>query len=135
MKAGVLVAVLISLTATKTITSKRKEFFREAASGYSTNAYFLAVQVIATIEHTIQVALCALCAIWLRCALAHWSSWMIAFVLCGWLAVSWALVFPFIFPLENVVLVTGFYMVLFSMLFSGAVAPCTYQSKCRTTQG
>jgi hypothetical protein len=130
----VLIAVMIGLTATKTITSKRKEFFREAASGYSTNAYFLAVQVIATIEHTVQVVLCALCAIWLRCSLSHWSSWMIAFVLCGWIAVSWALVFPFIFPAENVVLVTGFYIVVFSLLFSGGVAPVTFGGKCRTIQ-
>lgn len=42
MKLGVLISILVALAATKIITSKRKEFFREAASGYSVNAYFCA---------------------------------------------------------------------------------------------
>ncbi|CAB9522559.1 Putative white-brown complex homolog protein 30 [Seminavis robusta] len=127
-KLGVLIAVLVALTATKTITSKRKEFFREAASGYSTNAYFIAVNVIATLEHSIQIAIAALCSIWLRNSLSHWYSWMVAFLLCGWISVSWAFLFPLIVPPDNVVLVTGFYMVLFGLLFSGALAPVLYST-------
>lgn len=128
-KLGVLLSVLISLAAVKTVTQKRKEFFREAGSGYNVNAYFVAINITATIEHSTQCFLCGLCAIWLRNSLSSWYSFLVSFVLVGWIAVSWAFLFPLLVPLDNVVMVTGFYMVLFSLLFSGAIAPVLYKGK------
>lgn len=125
-KLGVLLSVLLALTATKAITSKRKEFFREAASGYSTDAYFIALNIVALIEHSIQVLISGLCSIWLRNSMAAWLPTLVNFLMVGWIAVGWAMFFPLVVPLENVIIVTGFYMVLFSLLFSGAVPPILY---------
>ena len=69
---GVVVAVLIGLTATKIITEKRNEFFREAGSGYNINAHFCAINVIATLEHGLQVMLASMFALWLRNSVSSW---------------------------------------------------------------
>jgi len=84
---------------------------------------------MATIEHSIQILLAALFALWIRNSLAAWYSFFVAFLLLGWITVSWALFFPMFVPPDNVILVTGFYMALFSLLFSGGVAPLTYKGK------
>ncbi|CAB9497095.1 Putative white-brown complex homolog protein 30 [Seminavis robusta] len=127
-KLGVIIAVLVGLSATKVITSKRKEFFREAGSGYNVNAYFAAVNVVATLEHSIQILLCALFALWLRSSLSHWYSYIVSFLMMGWITVSWALLFPIVVPQENVVLVTGFFIVLMSFIFSGANPPVKFET-------
>lgn len=125
-KLGVLIAVLVALTATKTITEKRNEFFREAGSGYDINAYFCAVNVVSTIEHSFQVVFSSMLALWLRNSLASWYSYYTNFLLLAWLCVSWALLFPLIVQPKSVVLVTSFYVVFFSLLFSGGIDPVTY---------
>lgn len=125
-KLGVLVAVLVGLTASKTITEKRNEFFREAGSGYNINAYFCAVNVVSTVEHSLQVIFSSMFALWLRNSLASWYSYYINFLLLAWLCVSWALLFPLLVQPKSVVLVTGFYMIFFSLLFSGGIDPIKY---------
>jgi hypothetical protein len=122
-KCGVVVAVLVGLTATKILTEKRSEFFREAGSGYNIDAYFVAVNIIATVEHGTQVLLASLFALWLRNTIATWYQYCISFLMLSWLCVSWALFFPLLVPPKNVVLVTGFYMTFFGLLFSGGVPP------------
>ena len=126
LKLGVVVAVLVGLTATKVLTEKRSEFFREAGSGYSIDAYFVAVNIYSTFEHSIQVLVSSMFALWLRNSIASWYNYYINFVLLAWLCVSWALLFPLLVPLKNVVLVMGFYMTFFALLFSGAISPLTY---------
>lgn len=128
VKLGVLVSVLIALAAGKAITAKRKEFFRESASGYDVNAYFGAVNIVGTIEHSLQAILCTICAIWLRNSLASWYSWLVSFLLMSWISVSWAYLIPLVVPLDSVVMCTGFYMVVFSLLFSGNIAPVLYKN-------
>ena len=120
-KLGVIVSVLVGLTATKILTEKRSEFFREAGSGYDINAYFCAINIISSLEHSIQVLIASMFALWLRNSLASWYSYYVNFLLLAWLCVSWALFFPLVVPLKNVVLVTGFYMTFFALLFSGTV--------------
>lgn len=123
---GVIISVLVGLTATKTLTEKRSEFFREAGSGYNINAYFCAVNIVSTIEHSVQVMFSSMFALWLRNSLAAWYSYYVNFLLLAWLCVSWALLFPLLVPLKNVVLVTGFYMTFFALLFSGGIDPVEY---------
>lgn len=123
---GVVIAVLVGLTATKTITEKRNEFFREAASGYNINAYYVAVNVVSTAEHSLQVIFSSMLALWLRNSVAAWYSYYINFLLLAWLCVSWALLFPLMFQPKSVVLVVGFYMVFFSLMFSGVNAPVKF---------
>jgi membrane-associated HD superfamily phosphohydrolase len=126
-KLGVLVAVLVGLTASKTLTEKRNEFFREAGSGYNIDAYYCAVNIVSTVEHSIQVIISSMLALWLRNSLAAWYSYYINFLLLAWLCVSWALFFPLVVQPKSVVLVTGFYMVFFSLLFSGSIDPIKYK--------
>jgi len=128
VKLGIIICVLIALAAGKAITSKRKEFFRESASGYNVNAYFGAVNIVGTIEHSLQAILCTICAIWLRNSLASWYSWLVSFLLLSWISVSWAYLIPLVVPLDSVVMCTGFYMVVFSLLFSGCLAPVLYKN-------
>ncbi|CAB9510243.1 Putative white-brown complex homolog protein 30 [Seminavis robusta] len=123
---GVVVAVLVGLTATKIITEKRNEFFREAGSGYNINAHFCAINLIATLEHGVQVMLSSMFALWLRNSIASWYMYYVNFLVLSWLCVSWALVFPLLVGPSNVVLVTGFYMCFFALLFSGGVPPVRY---------
>ena len=129
LKAGVIAAVLIGLTATKSITDKRLEFFREAASGYDVNAYFLAVNIVATLEHFVQAIVASLAAYWIRDSLAGLGNYFMAFLMLTWLCVSWALLFPLVVAPKNVVVVTGFFMAFFGILFSGGLAPVTYDGK------
>lgn len=123
------IAVLVGLTATKDLTEKRNEFFRESGSSYDVNAYFAAVNIVSTVEHTVQVMFSSMFALWLRNSLASWYSFYIHFLLLAWLCVSWALVFPLLIPPKNVVLVTGFYMAFFALLFSGGIDPIKYTGR------
>jgi hypothetical protein len=120
-------AVLLSLTATKIITQKRIEFFREAGSGYNLNAYFVAVNIVASLEHAIQVFIAAIFAVWFRNPAASGVSYFVHFLLLSYICVSWALLVPMVVPPENVVLVIGFFMAFLGLLFSGASPPiiCT----------
>jgi len=129
LKVGVIAAVLIGLTATKSITDKRLEFFREAASGYDVTAYFLAVNVVATLEHSIQALIAAIVAYWIRDSLSSASNYVVSFVMLAWLCVSWALLFPLLVAPKNVVIVTGFFMAFFGILFSGGLEPVTYEGE------
>lgn len=129
IKMGVILTVLIGLTALKIITSKRKEFFRESGSGYNVNAYTCAINIMATLETSIQVTIAAMFALWLRSSLSTWQNFFVNFLALGWLATSWALLFPLLVPPENVYTVTGFYFVLFSLLFSGGIAPVMYKGE------
>ena len=117
---GTMVAILVAISATKIITEKRKEFFREAGSGYNINAYFFAVNIVATMEHSVQIIICAAFDLWLRSSFALWYSYIVSFLLLGWIAVSWALLFPLLVRRDNMVLVTSFCMLLTCFLFSGA---------------
>merc|ERR1712176_729059 len=49
LKLGVIIPVLLGLSASKVLTEKRVERFRESASGYNLNAYYLAVNITATV--------------------------------------------------------------------------------------
>ena len=131
IKMGVILAVMIGITALKIITTKRKEFFREAGSGYNVNAYTCAINVVATLETSIQIIIAAMFALWLRNSMSTWTSFFVNFLALGWITTSWALLFPLVVPAENVFTVAGFYFVLFSLLFSGGIAPVMYGSESR----
>ena len=124
---GIIAAVLIGLQATKILTSKRIEFFREASSGYNINAYFVAVNIVSTIEHSIQAVIAAFFAAWLRDPVANWFSIFVHFVLLAWVCVSWALFIPMMVPPDNVTVVVGFFMAFCGLLISGAFPPTTYE--------
>ena len=129
LKVGIILAVLVGLKATQIVTDKRIEFFREAGSGYDINAYYIAINIVASLEHSIQVFIGAYFAFWIRNPIVVWYSFFIHFLLLTWLCVSWALFLPMIVPQENVTLVVGFFFAFCGLLFSGALPPVTYQGK------
>lgn len=122
-----ILAVIIGLTATKLMTEKRIEFFREAGSGYDVNAYFLAVNIITTVEHSLQLFLVSLTAYWLRESIVNRASYYVSFLMLAWLTVSWSLLLSVIVPPESIFSIVGFFMALTGMLFSGASPPILYQ--------
>lgn len=74
LKVGVISAVLIGLTAAKSIAVKRLEFFREAGSGINANAFFTAINSFGRTEHSVQALVAGTVAYWLRSAIAVWHS-------------------------------------------------------------
>merc|ERR1712238_161998 len=130
MKVGIILCIVVGLSATKTLTSKRLEFFREAASGYNLNAYFFAINIISTLEHSAQVLIAAFFASWIRNPIASNVSYYIHFLLLAWLTVAWAMLLPMICPADSVILITGFFFTFCGLVFSGAFAPFEYKQIC-----
>ena len=126
LKAGVILAVIVGLTATKPMTEKRVEFFREAGSGYDVNAYFLAVNIVTTVEHSIQLFLVGAAAYWLRDGVSGRASYYASFLMLAWLTVSWALLLSVVVPPKNIFNIVGFFMAFSGLLFSGASPPILY---------
>ena len=126
MKVGIIVCIFVGLTATTTLTSKRLQFFREAGSGYDLNAYFFAINIHSTVEHSIQVELAALFAAWIRKPIASDTSYFIHFLLLGWLTVAWSMLFPMICSPDTVILVSGFFFAFCGLIFSGSFTPFTF---------
>lgn len=123
------VCLLTALSSTKTLTEKRTEFFRETNSGYSVNAYYLAINLFDTLKVSIKMIVVALFAVFLRNTAVSVFATITQFILLGWLASSWGLIFPLFVPAENVFLVTGFFVIFTSLLFAGAPStPIEYKS-------
>lgn len=126
LKAGVILAVIVGLTATKPITEKRIEFFREAGSGYDVNAYFIAISIVTTVEHSIQLLIVGATAYWIRDSISGRASYYISFLMLAWLTVSWALLLSVVVPPKNIFNIVGFFMAFSGLLFSGASPPVLY---------
>ena len=129
MTVGLIASILIAMTCVKTMTEKRLEFFREAGSGYDVNAYFLAINVSTTIEQGIQILITAIIAQWARASISSAFSFHLAFLLFGWVIVSWALLIALVAPPESTMVILGCYMGFFGQLFGGTTKPGTYESK------
>lgn len=80
LQIGLITAVLIGLQSSKALTSKRTEFFRETSSGYNPNAYFLAINIVSTLEAMIQIVLVAFVAAFLREPVASWAVFFVHFL-------------------------------------------------------
>lgn len=126
LKVGIILSTLMGLTATRVLTSKRLEFFRESGSGYDINAYFAAINVVSTVEHTTQITIASFLAYWIRNPLASAASFFVHFFLLAWIVVGWALLIPMIVPQDSVVLVAGFFFAFCGLMFSGAFPPIVY---------
>mmetsp|Transcript_20466 Transcript_20466/g.33924 ORF Transcript_20466/g.33924 Transcript_20466/m.33924 type:complete len:1212 (+) Transcript_20466:224-3859(+) len=124
---GVIASVLIALTSVKAITEKRLEFYREAGSGYNINSYFLAVNVFTSFDQGGQVLFAAVIAQWLLDSISNKAVFYVAFLLLAWISVSWALLIPLITPPKNTLVMLGFFMAFFGLLFGGTTPPVEYK--------
>lgn len=125
-KIGIIVSVLIALQATKILTSKRIEFFREASSGYDINAFFVAINMTMTVEFSLQISLITFFIVWLREPVASWFSFFVHFLMMQWVCVSWAIFIPMVIPSDNVSVLTAFFMSFTGLVISGISPPVTY---------
>lgn len=109
----------IALSTAKNLTDKKTEYFREAASGYNIDAYFLAVMVFNTFEISVKMILAALFSYALRNTAASGWNVLLQFVLLGWLSSAWGFLTPFFSSAGNVVLVSAFISLFSNILLSG----------------
>eukprot|EP00529_Nitzschia_sp_RCC80_P002293 CAMPEP_0113480212 /NCGR_PEP_ID=MMETSP0014_2-20120614/21752_1 /TAXON_ID=2857 /ORGANISM="Nitzschia sp." /LENGTH=1932 /DNA_ID=CAMNT_0000373621 /DNA_START=203 /DNA_END=6001 /DNA_ORIENTATION=- /assembly_acc=CAM_ASM_000159 len=126
LKVGIILTVLLGLIGTRIVTDHRLEFFREAGSGYNLNAYFFAISIMSTVEHSLQVVIAAFFASWIRNPIASNASYYIHFLLLAWITIAWALLIPMVVPTESVTLVAGFFFAFCGLMFSGAFPPIQY---------
>jgi hypothetical protein len=124
---GVLFAVVVSVLATKIFRLKRKQFFREAASGYNVGAFFLATNIMGTLEHAFQAVLSALFAYSIRNSLSAWYSYVIHFLLLSWVSASWGVFLSLVIPRKHVNFVVGLLVAFFALLFCGAIPPIDFE--------
>lgn len=110
------------------MSDKKVEFFRETSSGYNINAYFVAVNITSFIEHSIQMILAGFVFVLFRSTISSWWATFLNFIMLGWGCVSWALLFSVIIPPKNLIVVTGFFMSFFSILFGGAIPPFDFEA-------
>ena len=129
MSVGLVASVLIALTSVKAITEKRLEFFREAGSGYDSNAYLLAVNVSTSIEQGCQILLAAIIAQWTRHSISSVTMFYVSFLLLTWISVSWSVLIALILPPKNTMVILAFFMAFCGLLFGGALAPGDYNGK------
>ena len=129
LSVGLVASVLIALTSVKAITEKRLEFFREAGSGYDSNAYLLAVNVCTTIEQGSQILFAAIIAQWTRHSISSVAIFYLAFLILCWISVSWSLLIALLIPPKNTMVILGFFMAFFGLLFGGALPPGSYEGK------
>jgi hypothetical protein len=91
MMVGLLTSVLIGLNATKIITDKRLEFFREAQSGISVSMYYLAATITTTVEQGFIAILGSALAYLISNPSISYLVFLCNFFLLSWLSVSWAI--------------------------------------------
>ncbi len=128
-KASTVICVLTALSSIKALTQKRVEFFREAGSGCDINAYYLAVNIFDTLKVSVKMTIAATVTVTFRNTAASPGAMALQFILLGWIASSWGLVFPLCVPPANVVMVTGFFSIFTALLLSGAPStPVEYES-------
>ena len=132
LSVGLVASVLLALTSVKTITEKKLEFFREAGSGYNSNAYLLAVNVYTFIEQGCQIMLAAIIAQWTRSTISSAGSFYFAFLLLSWVTVSWSVLIALITPPKNTMVIIGFFTAFFGVLFAGVMPPGKFEGKFPT---
>lgn len=123
--------VLMGLQVAKTVTDRKMQFFREASSGYDVTAYYLAINVVATFEHSVQICIAAFFGLWLRNTFANPLAFYINFLLLGWICVGWAIFLSVMVPPETVNVVVGFFMGFSGLLLSGGLEPIEYYETYR----
>jgi len=120
MWCGVVIAVILGLVGTKNVTSTRTQFLREAGSGISANAYFMALNLTSLLEHSIQILLAGALAYWIRSpANASAGAFLGIFFMLQWVTIAWSLLLALLLPAASVVIGVVVFMAVFGFLFSG----------------
>lgn len=126
-KVAVVFALLISLTTTKAVTSSRPQFVRESGSGYNFNAYFCAMNLVVTVEHTFRAIVASLIALCIRNSLALWYTFIVNFLMISWISASWGLLFALCIQEKYLIMAIGVHVVFFGLLFCGVIPPISFE--------
>lgn len=126
MMVGIIMSVLIALNASKIITDKRQEFFREAQSGVSVSSYYLAAVISSTVEQGLVAVISSIIAYLVLTPSPSYLVYLWNFWMISWLSTSWALLLAILVPLDSVSTFVSFFMAFFGLLFCGKVSPGTY---------
>ena len=102
MMVGIILSVLIGLNATKIITEKKLEFFRESQSGVSVSAYYLAANITSTFEQGCAAIAGSVLAYLILVPSTSFLVYLWNFFMLSWLSVSWALLLSILVPLNSV---------------------------------
>jgi hypothetical protein len=113
------VSLLTTLSSAKVLSDKRNEFFREAASGFDINAYFLAVNLFTILEVTIRMVIISAFTVALRNTASNPGAMILQFILCGWISSGWGFLYALIVPPSIVVLVTTCAVLFTAFCFGG----------------
>lgn len=128
MMIGIITSVLIGLNASKIITDKKQQFYRESQSGVNVTAYYLAASITATVEQGLIAFIGSIMAYLILVPSTDYIVYFWNMFVVTWLTVSWALLLAILSPLEAVNVVVGFWMAFFGLLFCGTLAPGLYTS-------
>lgn len=120
--------VLVGLSATRTMSSKRLQFYKESSNGYDVNSYFWSVNVMSVLEHGVQMLLAGAVSFWIRHPISAWYTYLLNFFLLSWAMVSWGHTFSLLISPENLTLATGLFMLFFNLLWSGVTPPVTVRN-------
>ena len=71
LQVGLINSMVIAITASKAITSKKLQFYREAASNYNILAFFIAIAVVSMLEITIFMFACSLVVLFFRSSITR----------------------------------------------------------------
>ena len=91
MMVGFIASVLIGLNATKIIIEKKLEFYREAQSGVSVTAYYIAASITSTSEQGFTAIAGSVLAYLVLKPSTSFLVYLWNFFMMSWLSVSWAL--------------------------------------------
>jgi len=123
---GVIASVLIGLNSTKIITDKKLEFYREAQSGVSVTAFYIAANITSTIEQGIVAVAGAALSYSVANPSSTFTVYLWNYFMLSWLSVAWGHFFSIIVPQGSVTIVVAFYNAAIGLLFCGALGPGTF---------
>jgi len=100
MLVGIIMSVLIGLNASKSITEKKLEFYREAQSGVNVTSYYLAASITSTVEQGLLSIIGSVIAYLILKPATSYLVLLWNFFMISWLSVSWSLLLSIIVPCE-----------------------------------
>ena len=126
LQISVTVSLLAALSTAKTLSHHRVQLQWEFESGYSIMAYFFAINATVFFDNVIQCIVASCLTYWLRGSLITLTSYVVHFVLLGWLASSWTVLLAVILPNHNLPVITCCLLAFSSLCLCGLLNPITY---------
>jgi len=113
------ISIVIGIASAKPIKDYRLEFYREAGSGYSIAAYYIAISFLSAVEFTVQMIISSFMLLFLRQSLAPWRSYLLNSILLAWISSGWGQFYATWVSQDAIVIVIGFHMILMLFLSGG----------------